>query len=234
MTPARGYSRYFSPSRVFVEIGEQVVDGLIIGLQNRTEQARVTARDMAMAVIDGVTGDMARLPELLGHVTDDVLLELDRLRADAEERLALARIAGASPEDIARLEAELRSVGAVIEAWALQTGRTVDEVFQENAISEKTVELWEERLNNLADVLDGSLHEKLTAQLASLQEQLAFALATGAPEAIIAGLEAQIAEGRGRLATGGRGHASRHRRRPGRKRGRLAGPAGRLRRPAEW
>lgn len=64
---ARDASRMASPSRVFMEIGEAMSDGMRIGLQRGTVGVAAAGRDLAMSAAGGAAGAVEGLPGVHGH-----------------------------------------------------------------------------------------------------------------------------------------------------------------------
>ena len=195
----KGVLGIFSPSREFIVLGRMVAEGLALGIEHRAEAAIVSAQQMAQAIIDGVQDDLERLPGLVGRINNDVILAIDKMRADLEGQLVLAQIVG-DDEEVERIMARLEAISATIETWAAETGQTVTEVYADAFMGQKAQELWEQKLADLGKLLDGTLQQELEDRIRDLEAQLAFAIAAGAPEAIIEGLRDAIADAQDDLA----------------------------------
>lgn len=207
-----------SPSTVMMQAGRDTVQGFVLGLQegrrwlqdaahelgqiildqvnadvNANHDAiSISAQEYAQALVDGLAAGSSLIPEHLAQLNDDVVLALDGLMQSAQDKLDLARISGAAPEQIAELQAALDQVTAVLSTYADQQGVTIQEIVDSAAGATQLVDVWNSILGDLEGIASGETMQSLQDELTALNERMALAVGAGAPQAIVDQLTAEI------------------------------------------
>lgn len=208
-----------SPSRRAAdELGLPIAQGIAIGigdgagdvqasmlqlasdaLSSGRSALQATGAEIAKSLLEGFTreGSSRDVSAWAGLFTADVAQALDEMRQTAEKNLRLGQIAG---EDTTELQQALDDILALIGAFESQVGATMGEFMDGAQIGQAVADQWMDLLGNLDGILDGSVQRRLGDTLAGLERQMQFALAGGAPEDVIAGLQANIAAVQQQLA----------------------------------
>jgi hypothetical protein len=163
---------------------------------------------IAQALIDGITAKAISVGTAVGHVSDSVAQALDQMQQDLIGKIDLARISGAAPDDIAKLQGQLNAVTTLLVQWAQSTGSTVTEALDSIKVSDQLVGMWQSALDNLGNVISGKATTDLQDKILQLNNELAVAVAAGAPQAVIDGLNATLAATQAQLTVVGAEYAA--------------------------
>jgi hypothetical protein len=137
----------------------------------------LSGSDIAQAMIDGITAKATSIGSAIAQVSDSVALALDKMQQDLIGKIDLARLSGASPEDIAKLQGQLNAVSQVLAGWAAGLGVTVTEAIDQINVSDQLVQQWQTALGNLNNVISGKAKDDLLATITDLNNELAVAVA---------------------------------------------------------
>jgi hypothetical protein len=223
-----------SPWPAFITAGQEIVEGLVVGIQQTGPQAiaavqslgslladqansiinanhdtfAISGSDIAQAMIDGITAKATSIGSAVAQVSDSVALALDKMQQDLIGKIDLARLSGASPEDIAKLQGQLNAVSQVLAGWAAGLGVTVTEAIDQINVSDQLVQQWQTALGNLNNVISGKAKDDLLVSITDLNNELAVAVAASAPQAVIDGLNASLATAQAQLEVVGAEYAA--------------------------
>lgn len=175
-------------------LGDLIQQQVNADVNARHDAIAVSASQYAQALIDGLAAGSELALQHAQQLNDDVVLTLADMMADAQGALDMARIAGAAPEDIAELEAQLAQVTAVLQTFADTQGTTIQEIIDTSAGAGAITDVWMDVLNDLDGIASGDVMAKLQEQLTSLTEQLEVALAGEAPQAVLDALNDSITD----------------------------------------
>lgn len=209
-----------SPSRLFAdEIGAPLIQGLVQGVTEAsgmippalqsvadlilaTANATLNAQHatfayqgdaLAKALVDGIIAGAASAGDAVAYVGDEVGLALAKMQQDLAGQVDLARIAGADPDSIAKLQTQLDATTNLLNQWAASLGITVTEALDMAGQAPLIEASWTDLLSNLDGIISGDYQKTLADAFETLKSQLAFAVQAGAPQSIIDGLTAGLA-----------------------------------------
>lgn len=200
-----------SPSRrAAEELGLPIAQGIAIGIGNGSGDVQssmlrlandalnaghsamqLTGAEIAKALYDGFTreGSSKEIYPFENLFSADVAQALIDMRQTAEKNLVLGQIAG---QGTAELEQALANINDLIASFEDEVDTTIGEFMDGANIGGAVAQQWQSLLGDLDGILDGSVQQQLGDTLASLQRQMQFALAGGAPADVIAALQANI------------------------------------------
>lgn len=197
-----GFLGIQSPSTVMIEIGQQVIAGLALGMSNTDALAKAadsTSSQLVNAMITGITNGVSS-DEMVPRLTKALLPSLLAAQQAAANALDLAKVSGASDDDLAKLQAKLDAATSLIQRWQEFNQQTIDQFTKEAtdaALAQQSqddlVSSWSNTFQNFGSILDGTLIPQLKDKLSGLTEQLKIALADHVPQSIIDGIQTSIA-----------------------------------------
>jgi phage-related protein len=191
-----------SPSTVMIEVGHNIIEGLSIGLSQTDaliKAADSSSNQLVNAMITGITNGVSS-DTMVPRLTAALLPSLLAAQQNAADALDLAKVSGASDDDLAKLQAKLDAATSLIQRWQEFNQQTVDQFVKAatdaaNAqdAQDALAASWGDTFQNFNSILDGTLIPQLKDKLASLTTELQVALSQHVPQSIIDGIQQSIA-----------------------------------------
>ena len=175
-------------------------------LPDEAERAARRASAITNAIITGGAADMGRIGELANSVDNRVAFGLSQQLWQTGLDLEAAILSGADQETRDKLQAELDAITALLAAWSERTGMTIEDMIEqaigENASIERAeamMDIWRDTFSNINDFLSGEVYDQAVQDLADLRRRYEVAAASGAGQAFLDELAAEIEEQEARV-----------------------------------
>jgi len=146
-----------SPSKEFIKVGEAIIDGWVIGLENNSDQIITSMEDM----VDGIISTVATIPDAVGNMMDlnpviAPVLDLTGVQQGAQAMGSMLNVvpitAAASYGQASAISASQNTVQSDLDASVAAPGSTVVNLEQNNyspkALSE--AEIYRQTKNQLS------------------------------------------------------------------------------------